>query len=125
MQSINEITLSGRVASLPEFSYTQSQKEKCIFSLAVDRDWCAEDGAHKESVDYFKIVGFDKYARLIRDHLVKGTPVVIKGKIQINSFDDLTGKKHFIYEIVTKNISVVIFKKGKIGVEFHLQELNI
>lgn len=116
MRSINKAQLVGHVASNPEM-YNQADTKKAEFPIAINRDWGSLNNSKKDQVDFFKIIAFERMADVVCMHLVKGSPVMIEGRLQNTSFDGTDGKKHFITEIVLDSLSVMVYKKTKEGIE--------
>lgn len=115
MRSINKVQLVGTVASNPEIN--QEVSKRVVFPLAISRDWNCEDNTKKESVDYYSVVAFGRLADAVMQHLVKGSPVLIEGRLQNRCFDGSDGKRHFITEVVLESLSIMVYKKSKYGLQ--------
>ena len=112
--------LIGHLAADPDLRKTESGISVATFPIATNRDWKTSDGAKKEAVDYHKVVAWRKLAVICAQHLIKGSPVYIAGRLQNTSYDDKEGKKHFGTEIVLDELNVLVYKRGKTGVEVNV-----
>lgn len=69
------------------------------FRLAVNR---IQNGA-----DLIDIVVWGKPAEICRDYLKKGNLVLVEGRIQNRSFDDQSGQRRWVTEVVAKAITLM------------------
>lgn len=116
--------LIGHLAANPELKKAESGISIATFPVATNRDWRTSDGEKKEAVDYHKVVAFRKLADICVQHLVKGSPVYISGRLQNSSFDGNDGKKHFVTEIVLDELSILVYKKSKEGLEVNVKDVS-
>ena len=92
---MNKVILAGRLVRDPELRYTQTGKAVVSFSLAVNRRF---NHNQEQTVDFIPIVVWDKLAEVCSKHLFKGSQVLIKGRIQIRSYDAQDGSKRYVKE---------------------------
>ena len=78
MQSMNKVTLIGRLCADPEVRRTTSGKTVARFRLAVDRRGKGEEKA----ADFIQCVAWEKSAELVEKYLKKGTKIAVSGRIQ-------------------------------------------
>lgn len=81
MAGYQDVTLVGNLGRDPEMQYTPTGKAVTNFSLAV-----TEPG--KESPMWVKITAWEKLAEIANQHLKKGNPVLVKGRLE---YDPQTG----------------------------------
>ena len=93
---LNHIVLMGRLTRDPELRRTQSGVPVVSFSLAVDHDYGDE-------VDFVSVIAWQKTAEFIQKHFHKGSPIIIKGRLQSRKWEDRDGKKHTSWEVVAEN----------------------
>ncbi|MBT4455911.1 single-stranded DNA-binding protein [Candidatus Peregrinibacteria bacterium] len=124
MRSLNKTMLIGHLAADPELKKTSSGIAVAYFPVATNRDWITSDGEKKESVDYHKVIAWRKLADICAQHLVKGSPVYIEGRLQNNSYEDKDGKKHYGTEIVLDELNVLVYKRKKDGIEVNIKNVS-
>ena len=124
MRSLNRMMLIGHLAADPDFRTTGSGVTVATFPVATNRDWRSSDGEKKEAVDYHKVVAWRNMADICAQHLVKGSPVYVDGRLQNSSYEDKDGKKCFSTEIVLDRLNVLVYKKKKDGVEVNVKDVS-
>lgn len=67
---LNRIILMGRLTHDPELRKTQSGVSACSFSIAVDRDYKAQNG--EKETDFFDIVTWRATADFVSKFFTKG-----------------------------------------------------
>ena len=93
---MNKVVLLGRFTKDPEIRYTQSQKVVAQFTLAVDRPM---SNGQKET-DFVPCVAWGKSAEMIGNSCQKGHRLLVEGRLQIRSYEDKTGTKRFVTEVI-------------------------
>ena len=90
-RGLNRITLIGNLGNNPELRYTADGVAMATASLAVNGTRRAADGAREESVEWFRLVLFDKQAETIATYGAKGKPVFVEGRLQTRPYTDRNG----------------------------------
>ena len=102
---MNKVILTGNLTRDPELRYTQSGKAVATFSLAVSRTWKKPgENQAQQLTDYINIVAWDKSADFCGKYLIKGSRVLVEGRIQSRSYEAQDGSKRYITEVVSENI---------------------
>lgn len=99
---MNKVILAGRLVRDPEVRYTQTGKAVASFTLAVNRRFSNSDA--QQTADFIPIVVWDKLAEVCGNNLVKGSQVLIEGRIQIRSYDAQDGSKRYVTEVIAHEI---------------------
>jgi len=99
---MNKVILAGRLVRDPEVRYTQTGKAVASFTLAVNRRFSSSDA--QQTADFIPIVVWDKLAEVCGNNLVKGSQVLIEGRIQIRSYDAQDGSKRYVTEVIAHEI---------------------
>ena len=99
---MNTVTIIGRLTRDPELGYTQSQKAKCTFTVAVNR-------LNSDS-DFIRVTAWNKQAENCEKHLVKGDQVGVKGSIKTGSYEK-DGRKINTFEIWADEVEFLQKKK--------------
>jgi len=97
--SLNRIILVGRLTADAENRSTTQGMSMSKFRLAVNRP---QGGA-----DFIDVVVWDKLADAVRDFLKKGGLVLVEGRIQIRSFDDQSGQRRWVTEVVARAVNLL------------------
>ena len=101
MANLNRIILVGRLTADPENRTTADGLPVGKFCLAVGRPF----GEGENAVDFIDVVAWQKLAAVCGEHLKKGSLVLVEGRIQNRSFDDQTGQRRWVTEVVARNMT--------------------
>jgi single-strand DNA-binding protein len=74
------------------------------FSIATSEQWNDRDGKKQERTEWHNIVVWGKQAEHCGQYLSKGRQVYVEGSIRTRSYDDKSGNKRYITEIVAQRI---------------------
>jgi len=110
MSSFNRVTLLGNLARDPELRYTASGKSVCNIVVAVNEKWKSDDKG-KERVDFFRVVVWGNTANAVHDYLIKGSQVLVDGKLQTQTWEK-DGKKNYTIQITASNV-IFLGKRGQ------------
>lgn len=91
---INTCTLVGRLTKDIDLRSTRDGKSVAQFTLAVDRDK-KDSGA-----DFINCIAWGKSAEILERYVHKGDMLGIIGKIQTRNYEDRTGRKVYVTEIL-------------------------
>ncbi|CQR71365.1 Single-stranded DNA-binding protein ssb [Sporomusa ovata DSM 2662] len=105
---MNKVILAGRLGQDPEVRYTQSGKAVCTFNLAVNRR--VASGAHLEA-DWVPIVIWEKLAEICGNNLLKGSRILVEGRLQIRTYEANDGQKRRIAEVVAQSVEFLEKKR--------------
>ena len=101
---INKTTIIGNLTRNPELKALPSGDKVANFSLATNRTWKDKQGNKQEEVEYHNCVVFGRQAETIAQYMVKGSQLLIEGRLKTSSWDDTTsGKKMYKTEIIVES----------------------
>ena len=98
---MNKVVISGRLAKDPEMRYTTSGKAIASFNLAVNRRRSAND---QQTADFIPIVAWEKLAEICGNNLIKGSQILVEGRMQVRSYEGQDGTKRYVTEVVANEI---------------------
>ena len=99
---LNRVALVGRLTKDPEVRYTaDNQTPVAKFTIAVDRTFKREG---QPTADFIPIVVFGKSAENCGKYIKKGRLVAVSGRIQVRSWDDQEGKRHYATEVIADEV---------------------
>ncbi|HTG45212.1 MAG TPA: single-stranded DNA-binding protein [Verrucomicrobiae bacterium] len=88
MQGFNKVILAGNLTRDPELRYTPGGLAIAKFGLAINRKWKDQSGEQKEEVTFVDVDAFGKQAELIGQFLKKGRPLLVEGRLRLDSWED-------------------------------------
>ena len=102
---MNKVELVGRLTKDPEVKLTSNQTQFCNFTIAVDRRF--KDANGQRQADFINCVAWRQTAVFIQKYFHKGNRIGLVGSIQTRSYDDQSGQKKFITEVVVDEAEFV------------------
>ena len=110
-RTLNKVMLIGNVGKDPELKYTPSGIPVTSFRLATSETWKDRDGNLQEHTDWHTIVAWRGLAEVIHKLVKKGSRVYIEGRIQTRTFDDKSGNRRHVVEILADNMLLLEIRK--------------
>jgi single-strand DNA-binding protein len=96
---MNKVILMGRLVRDPEVRYSQGAEPKAVarYTLAVNRRMKKQG---EVDADFINCVTFGKSGEFAEKYFRKGQMVSVIGRLQVRSWDDSEGKKHWSTDVV-------------------------
>ena len=104
MANLNRIILIGNLTSDPEVRFTVEGVQIAKFQLEVDR--FVQENSPKQ-MDYIDVVAWRRLAEICGQHLKKGKPVLVEGRIQVRTFENENGVRKWATEVVARSIKLL------------------
>jgi single-strand DNA-binding protein len=102
--SVNKVILIGNLGRDPEVRFTANGRAVANFSIATTEKWVDANGDKQERTEWHNIVVWGKQGETCAQYLAKGRQVYIEGSIRSRSYDDKSGNKRYITEIVAQRV---------------------
>ena len=106
----NKVQLIGNLGNAPEIKNTESGKKLARFSIATNENYRNAKGEKVTETTWHNLVAWGKVADLAEKFLLKGTEVVIEGKLINRSYTDKDGIKKYISEV---QVNELLLLNGK------------
>ena len=105
MASFNKVILMGNLTRDPELRYTPKGTAVAKLGLAVNRVWKTETGETKEDVLFIDVEAFSRQAETIGQYLKKGSPILVEGRLRLDTWDDKqTNQKRSKILVTAENV---------------------
>ena len=98
---LNNIALMGRLVRDPDTRKTASGKSVTSFTLAVERD--IKTNGEKET-DFIDCVAWNGTADLVAKYFTKGRMAVVRGRLQIRTWQDKEGNNRKAAEVIADSV---------------------
>ena len=116
MANLNKVMLIGNLTRDPELRHTPKGTAVSEISLAINRVWNNDQGQKQEETTFVEVTLWGRQAELAQQYLVKGRPVYIEGRLQLDSWDDKeTGKKRSKLRVIGENMQFLSSGTGAGG----------
>lgn len=93
---LNNVVLIGRLVKDIEIRHTQNGKAVTQFTVAVQES--------RDDTQFIDCVAWDKTAENMGAYLHKGSLIAVNGRLQKRSYDDTTGRKVYVTEVVCNRV---------------------
>jgi len=114
MAAFNRIIMIGNLTRDPEYRNIASGQAVCRLGLATNRQFKnKQTGGLVQEVCYIDVDVWGAQAESCRQYLQKGRPVLIEGRLKLDSWEDQTGQKRSKHSIVAER--VVFLSNGAVA----------
>lgn len=102
--NLNKVFLIGNLTRDPELKTLPSGSSVVSFAIATNRVWKDKMGQKQQDTQFHNIVSFGKQAEIIKQYMVKGSMILVEGRIQTRSWDAQDGSKKYMTEIIAESV---------------------
>jgi single-strand DNA-binding protein len=99
---LNELTVTGNLTKDAELKYTPQGTPVCNLYIAINRTYKVKDEVKKEAV-FINVVVWGEEAENINT-LIKGSEVLVIGRLTQRSWESQDGKKNSVIEIRANHV---------------------
>lgn len=109
MASFNRVILMGNLTRDPQVRYTPSGTAVSELGLAVNRYWFdKQTNSRKEETTFVDVTLWGRDAEVAGEYLSKGRPVLIEGRLQLDTWDDKqSGQKRSKLRVVCEHMQLL------------------
>ena len=113
MANFNKVILLGNLTRDPQLKFLPSQMPVVDIGLAVNHRYRTGQGEDREEVMFIDCTAFGKQAETINQYCQKGKPLLIEGRLKLETWDDKqTGQKRSKHKIVIDGFQFVGGRDG-------------
>lgn len=105
---MNQVNISGRLGKDPELKTTTNGHTVTAISVAV------YNGKDREPI-WVPVVAFNKVAEFIYQHLRKGDPIEVAGRLRVDNYTDKDGNQRSRIEVEGRDVSFPPSQKREEG----------
>ena len=116
-RTLNKVMLIGNVGRDPELKHTPSGIPVTSFNLATTDSWKDRAGNLQEHTDWHTVVAWRGLAEICHKLVRKGARIYVEGKLQTRNFEDKTGVRKYVVEILIDNMLLLDGKRSKDSVD--------
>ncbi len=107
MASYNKVILMGNLTRDPELRVTPKGTSVCQIGLAVNRTYRDSDGNNREDVTFVDVDAFGKQAEVLAKYMNKGRPILVEGRLKLDSWESKTGEKRNKLKVILEGFQFV------------------
>ncbi len=115
--SFNKVILVGNLTRDPQIRYTPKGTAVAEIGLAVSRTWFDQGtNQKKEETTFVDITLWGRQAEIAGEYLAKGRPVLIEGRLNLDTWDDKeSGQKRSKLKVVCEQMQLLGSREGSSG----------
>ena len=112
MASFNQVILIGNLTRDVELRHTPSNQTVANIGLATNRQYQTKDGERREEVTFVDCEAWGRQAEVMAQYLSKGRPVMIQGRLKLDSWQDKDGGNRSKLKVVVENFQFLGSREG-------------
>lgn len=105
---MNKLTIIGNLTRAPELRTTQSGKNVCTFTVAVNR-------RGRDETDYFRVSAWGKLGENCHQYLDKGRKVAVTGSVSASAYTTQSGENRASLEVFADDVEFLTAKSEIVG----------
>ena len=91
---LNHSVIMGRFVRDPELRRTNSGKAVCSFTIACDKP------GRDSGASFIECVAWEKTADFINNYFIKGSAIIVEGRLESRQYETKDGQKRTVTEVV-------------------------
>jgi single-strand DNA-binding protein len=109
MASFNKVILVGNLTRDPQVRYTPGGTAVAEIGMAVSRQWFdKQTNSRREETTFVDVTLWGRQAEVAGEYLAKGRPVLIEGRLQLDTWDDKeTGQKRSKLRVIGESMQML------------------
>lgn len=107
MASFNRVILLGNLTRDPELRYIPSGTAVTEVGLAVNDRRKGANGEWIEETTFVDVTLWGRTAEIATEYLSKGSPVLIEGRLKLDSWQDKEGQKRSKLKVIGERMQMV------------------
>ena len=107
---VNKVILIGNVGQDPEVRYTgdpSNGAKVATIRLATTERYKDRSGNLQEHTEWHTVVAWRNTADVVEKYVKKGTQIYIEGRLRTRSWEDQTGNKRYVTEIMADTLQLL------------------
>ena len=104
--NLNKVFIVGRLTADPQLRNTPGGQAVTSFGVATNRVWTDKNGAKQEEAEFHNVVVWGRQAEIATQFLVKGSVVLIEGRLRTRSWTDKNGQPRRTTEIISERMQL-------------------
>ena len=109
----NKVQLIGNLGQNPEIKTLDGGKKLARFNIATNESYRNASGEKIIETQWHNLVAFGKLAEIVERYMIKGSEVVVEGKLTYRTYNDKEGNKRYFTEIQVNELLMLGEKSSK------------
>ena len=112
MASFNRVILMGNLTRDVELKYLQSGMAVTEVGLAVNDRRRTQSGEFVEETTFVDVTIWGRQAEVVSEYLGKGSPILIEGRLKLDSWENNEGQKRSKVRVVCERMQMLGAPRG-------------
>ena len=108
---MQKLIIVGNLVRDPETRVTQSGKNVCTFTVAVNRRRSTAN--NQQDADYFRVSAWEKLGGLCQQFLNKGRKVAVTGSVSVTAYKNSNGEAQASMNVYAEEVEFLTPKQEK------------
>jgi single-strand DNA-binding protein len=108
MASLNHVCLLGHLTRSPDIRHSPEGTPVAALGLALNNRIKRRDGSWQDDPCFVDVVVFGNQAEACAEHLHKGDPVLLEGRLQYRTWQDQQGHKRSKHEVIAFRVQFLL-----------------
>ena len=104
---LNKVMLIGNVGKDPEIRHLENDVAVVTLPIATTERFKDRSGTVKEQTEWHNVVFWRNLAEIVEKHVRKGSQVFIEGRLRTRNWEDQSGQKRYVTEIVADTMRLL------------------
>ncbi|MCL2727302.1 MAG: single-stranded DNA-binding protein [Bacteroidales bacterium] len=102
--TLNKVMLIGNVGKDPEPRHLENGTIFVTITVATSERYKDRNGEVREQTEWHNVVCWRSLAEIVEKYVRKGTQVYVEGKLRSRSWEDQSGQKRYVTEVVADTL---------------------
>ena len=111
--NLNKVFILGRLTADPQLRSTTTGQQVASFGVATNRVWNDKNGQRQEAVEFHNVVVWGRQAEVSSRFLIKGSLVLVEGRLQTREWEGKDGQKRRTTEVICERMQLGPKPAGK------------
>lgn len=108
---MQKLIIVGNLVRDPETRVTQSGKNVCTFTVAVNRRRSTAN--NQQDADFFRVSAWEKLGDLCQQYLSKGRKVAVTGSVSVTAYKNSNGEAQASMNVYAEEVEFLTPKQEK------------
>lgn len=104
---MNKVYLKGNLGNDPEIKELMGGSILAKIRVATNETYTNKEGNNISNTQWHSVVAWGEVAKEVKEKLKKGSYISLEGKLAHRSYEDKTGTKKYVTEIVMSNFELI------------------
>lgn len=111
--ALNKVYIAGNVVRDPQLRYTSDGTAVCDLTVAINYMYKKSSGEFQKETCFLEVEAWRKNAEISAEHLKKGSPVIVVGRLKQDDWTDKEGNKRSKIKVLAERIQPLLKVSGE------------